>query len=185
MYAVLFASLALLVASLAGRRAVAAAMIVALFLITTPVYGVLMGLAYSGSGDGRASPAAPLTLSQLAGLVSPMTLVDGVGQWWFDAETRVTGPVRPAVRAGHARPRRRLRAAAAAAVSEGGSMSAEAVAATDDASATGRAVTTLRVVVSKWYGNVVAVNDITMTLGPGRHRPARARTAPARPRCCT
>jgi ABC-2 type transport system permease protein len=81
-YALLFGALSLLVASLAGRRAVAAAMIVALFLITTPVYGVLMGIAYSGDEDGQLTGAA-LTLSQLAGLVSPTTLAQGVGQWWF------------------------------------------------------------------------------------------------------
>ncbi len=72
--AVTFGSIALLVASLAGRRAVAAALIVAVFLITTPIYGVLMGLAFAGDAQ---------TLQQLAGLVSPMTLVDGVGRWWF------------------------------------------------------------------------------------------------------
>jgi ABC-2 type transport system permease protein len=92
-WAVVFASLALLVASLAGRRAVAAAMIVALFLITTPVYGVLMSLAYSGSPDGSLTAGAA-TLSQLAGLVSPMTLVDGIGQWWF-GEDNITGPYGP------------------------------------------------------------------------------------------
>ena len=27
--------------------------------------------------------------------------------------------------------------------------------------------------VSRWYGNVVAVNDVSMTLGTGRDRPAR------------
>ncbi len=79
--AVLFGGLALLVASLAGRRAVAAALTVALFLITTPVYGVLMGLAYrdGGTGDGA--------LGRLAGLVSPMTLVAGVARWWFGPGT--------------------------------------------------------------------------------------------------
>jgi ABC-2 type transport system permease protein len=89
-YAVLFAALALLVASLAGRRAVAAAMIVALFLITTPVYGVLMGIAYSGDEDGQLTGGA-LTLSQLAGLVSPTTLAQGVGQWWFAAPVGADG----------------------------------------------------------------------------------------------
>lgn len=88
-----FASLALLVASLAGRRAVAAAMIVALFLVTTPVYGVLMGLAYAGSPDGQLTGSAE-TMAQLAGLVSPMTLVDGVAQWLFDARDRL-GPYGP------------------------------------------------------------------------------------------
>ena len=28
--------------------------------------------------------------------------------------------------------------------------------------------------VSRWFGNVVAVNDVTMRLGARRHRPARA-----------
>lgn len=89
-YAVLFGSLALFVASLAGRRAVAAAMIVALFLLTTPVYGVLMGIAYSNNETGDLTGGA-LQLSQLAGLVSPMTLADGVGQWWF-AQDSLVGP---------------------------------------------------------------------------------------------
>ncbi len=92
-FALLFGALALLVASLAGRRAVAAAMIVALFLITTPVYGVLMGIAYSSDdfeGGGSLTGAA-LRLSQLAGLVSPMTLADGVAQWWF-ASDPIVGP---------------------------------------------------------------------------------------------
>jgi ABC-2 type transport system permease protein len=93
MYAVLFATLALLVASLAGRRAVAAAMIVALFIVTTPVLGVMMGLAYSGSVDGELT-GGRLQLSQLAPLVSPMTLVDGVSQWWFEAKP-IVGPYGP------------------------------------------------------------------------------------------
>ena len=92
-YAVVFGSLALLVASLAGRRAVAAAMIVGLFLITTPVYGVLMGLAYSNYQGGELTGSA-LRTSQLAGLVSPMMLVDGVSQWWFTAKNAV-GPYGP------------------------------------------------------------------------------------------
>jgi ABC-2 type transport system permease protein len=92
-YAIAFASLALLVASLAGRRAVAAAMVVALFLITTPVYGVLMGVAYSSSPAGELTGDA-LALSQLAGLVSPMTLVGGVVTWWFD-DAQPLGPYGP------------------------------------------------------------------------------------------
>jgi ABC-2 type transport system permease protein len=82
-YAVVFASLSLLIASLAGRRAVAAAMIVAVFVLTTPVYGVLRGLASSNTPPGEPLTGSAATMFQLAGLVSPMTLVDGVGQWWF------------------------------------------------------------------------------------------------------
>lgn len=84
-WALMFGSLALLVSSLAGRRAVAAAMTVALFLITTPVYGVLMALAYRGSEDG-ALVGARKTMAELAGLVSPMMTADGVAQWWFARE---------------------------------------------------------------------------------------------------
>ncbi len=82
-YALVFGSLALLVASLAGRRAVASAMIVAAFLVTTPVYGVLVGLAYADSPDGTLTGDAADTVA-LAGLVSPMTLVNGVSRWWFE-----------------------------------------------------------------------------------------------------
>jgi ABC-2 type transport system permease protein len=70
-YAVVYGSLALLVASLAGRRAVAAALIVGTFLITTPVYGVLYALAGEDAVAGH-----------LAGLVSPITLLDGLIRWW-------------------------------------------------------------------------------------------------------
>jgi ABC-2 type transport system permease protein len=72
MYAVVFGALSLLVASLAGRRAIAAAVIVAVFLVTTPVVGVL-------------SVAPRESLQQLAGLASPLTVVRGIGIWLFDA----------------------------------------------------------------------------------------------------
>ena len=64
----LFAAISLLIASLTGKRAFAAGGIVAVFLMTTPVVGVLSILPSSTAQD-------------LAGLASPMTLVSGVGQW--------------------------------------------------------------------------------------------------------
>ncbi|GAA0795943.1 ABC transporter permease [Spirilliplanes yamanashiensis] len=67
-WAVLFAAIALLVASLTGKRAFAAGGIVAVFLMTTPVVGVLAFLDTNNS-------------QELAGLASPMTLVSGVGSW--------------------------------------------------------------------------------------------------------
>jgi ABC-2 type transport system permease protein len=95
MYALVFASLALLVASLAGRRAVAAAMTIAVFLVTTPIYGVLIAIAYQGSHGEL--PTSPGPLFYLAGLVSPMTLVGGVATWLFDPNHQQTlgdyGPV--------------------------------------------------------------------------------------------
>lgn len=71
-HAVVFSALALLVASLVRRRAVAAGAIVGAFLLTTPVVGVLTLL-----------PSA--TASQLAGLASPVTVVGGVGDWLFES----------------------------------------------------------------------------------------------------
>ena len=66
--AFLFASLSLLIASLTGKRAFAAGGIVAVFLMTTPVVGVLNVL-----------PSE--TAHNLSGLVSPMSLASGVEMW--------------------------------------------------------------------------------------------------------
>lgn len=64
----IFAAIGLLIASLTSKRAFAAGGIVVLFLMTTPVFGVLQVL-----------PSE--TAHQLAGLVSPMMLISGVGAW--------------------------------------------------------------------------------------------------------
>ena len=69
-WAVVFASLSLLIASLTGKRAFAAGGIVALFLMSTPIFGVLQLL-----------PSR--TAQELAGLASPMMLIGGVGNWLF------------------------------------------------------------------------------------------------------
>jgi ABC-2 type transport system permease protein len=68
LWAALFTGIGLLIASLTGKRAFAAGGIVAVFLMTTPVFGVL-------------SVLPSQTAQQLAGLVSPMTLISGVGTW--------------------------------------------------------------------------------------------------------
>ncbi|MCO8277140.1 ABC transporter permease [Actinoplanes sp. TRM 88003] len=68
LWAVLFASISLLVASITGKRAFAAGGIVAVFLMTTPVVGVLSILPSS-------------TSQHLAGLASPMSLLAGVQGW--------------------------------------------------------------------------------------------------------
>jgi ABC-2 type transport system permease protein len=70
-WAVVFGAIAILVASLASRRTVAAAAIAAVFLVTAPVVGVLT--AVGGS-----------TMRQLAPVLNPVTLVDGVRQAVFD-----------------------------------------------------------------------------------------------------
>jgi ABC-2 type transport system permease protein len=90
-FALVYSALSLLVASLAGRRAVAATMIVAAFLITTPIFGVLVEI----SDEGTAAQS-------LAGLVSPLTLAMGVVEWLFgDGENIGSyGPVYAGVAAG-------------------------------------------------------------------------------------
>jgi len=74
-WALVFAGISLLIASLTGKRAFAAGGIVVLFLMTTPVFGVLQVL-----------PST--TAHQLAGLVSPMMLVSGVGGWLIGGPNR-------------------------------------------------------------------------------------------------
>ena len=69
-WAIVFAAISLLIASLTGKRAFAAGGIVAFFLMTTPIVGVLANL-----------PSR--TAQELAGLASPMTLISGVGSWLF------------------------------------------------------------------------------------------------------
>jgi ABC-2 type transport system permease protein len=93
---VLWASISLLVASLSGRRAVSAALIVAVFLITTPVYGVMQALAYQNTTvDGVPATEGALRLSQLAGLVSPTTMADGIAAWWYQASPTRVGEFGP------------------------------------------------------------------------------------------
>jgi ABC-2 type transport system permease protein len=65
-----FGAIALLVASLMRRRAFAAGAVVAVFLVTTPVVGVLQA-------------ADTESIRQLALLFSPVTLVIGVQEWLF------------------------------------------------------------------------------------------------------
>jgi ABC-2 type transport system permease protein len=68
LWAVVFASISLLVASLTGKRAFAAGGIVAVFLMTAPVVGVMNIL-----------PSQ--TARNLSGLASPMSLINGVEIW--------------------------------------------------------------------------------------------------------
>lgn len=83
MHALVIGSTALLIASLLGRRAVAAGAIVATFLVTTPVVGVL-------------SEVGGQTASELAGLFSPSTIVFGVRDWVFgSSEGAVIGDFGP------------------------------------------------------------------------------------------
>ncbi|HWS36726.1 MAG TPA: ABC transporter permease [Actinoplanes sp.] len=76
LWALMFAGIGLLVASFTGKQAFAAGGIVAVFLISTPIVGVLASL-----------PST--TANSLAGLASPMTLISGTGQWLSGGNTGI------------------------------------------------------------------------------------------------
>jgi ABC-2 type transport system permease protein len=71
LHAMVFSGIGLLIASMTGKRAFAAGGIVATFLVTTPVAGVLMDLPVG-------------VMAQLGGVASPLLLVGGVGVWLMD-----------------------------------------------------------------------------------------------------
>jgi ABC-2 type transport system permease protein len=73
--AVVFSTLAILVASLSGRRAVAAASIAAVYLVTAPVAVVL------GVLGGASATIAPI--------INPVSLVEGLEAWVYQANTGV------------------------------------------------------------------------------------------------
>ncbi|MER7001886.1 ABC transporter permease [Dactylosporangium sp. NPDC000555] len=78
--ALVLASLSLLIASLTGRRAFAAAFIVGVFLLTSPIVGILSVLGNE-------------TVKGLAFLTNPMTLLLGLEQWMFGVEANNRLPI--------------------------------------------------------------------------------------------
>jgi ABC-2 type transport system permease protein len=70
-HAAVLSALALPLAALSGRRVFATGMIIGVFLLTAPVSGALIAVS-DGAG------------SQLAGLINPANLVNGVDAWLFD-----------------------------------------------------------------------------------------------------
>ncbi|NUR32170.1 MAG: ABC transporter permease subunit [Catenulispora sp.] len=72
--AIVFGGLATLVGSLSGRRAVAAAIIAAYFLLTSAVAGVVMGI-----GAATDNPR----IQHAGGLLSPDFMIQGVRGWLF------------------------------------------------------------------------------------------------------
>lgn len=75
--ALLFASIGVLVGSLSGRRAVAAAIIAGFFLLSSAVASILLGLGYGIQNRD---------LSRASLLFSPQTLAQGVESWVFDKQ---------------------------------------------------------------------------------------------------
>ncbi|WP_144119219.1 ABC transporter permease [Catellatospora sichuanensis] len=82
-YTLVFSSLALLIASIASRRAFAAGAIVVVFMVTTPVVALMDELGKGG------------TASQIAALFSPLTLPEGVREWLYGTSSTDVGPFGP------------------------------------------------------------------------------------------
>ncbi len=80
--AVLFTAIAIPLAALTGRRVFATGMIIAVFLLTTPIAAVLGAI---GSDS----------VAQLAGLCNPVSLLAGVNQWLFNDGGLVIGRYGP------------------------------------------------------------------------------------------
>jgi ABC-2 type transport system permease protein len=78
--ALVLASISLLVASLTGRRAFAAAFVVGVFLVTSPIVGILSVLGND-------------TVKNLAFMANPMFLMLGLEQWIFGVENNNELPI--------------------------------------------------------------------------------------------
>lgn len=81
-HASVLAAIALPLASLSGRRVFATGMIIGVTLLTAPISGVLQAL-----GDD--------STRQLAGLIDPVSLLNGVDRWLFDGGIYDVGPYGP------------------------------------------------------------------------------------------
>ena len=170
MWSVVLAAISLFLASLTGRRAFATGAVAIFFLLTFTLAEILLQVegrdqgaqpvAVKGSGPRRLGPAAavvyvPSLAEKVSGLFSPFTLFDGVRMWLggTDLADGVSNPggfgavyalvlviITGAVPVRPGRP-----------LPEGAPV-----------------MTVIQIKnVSRWYGNVVAVNDITMDIGPG------------------
>lgn len=87
--AVVFGAISTLFASFTGRRMIASAIVVAVFLGTQPIHGVLFGIGRMNEGEPT---GAYLQLAQLSGLASPMSVVQGLGIAWFGNPYDIEGP---------------------------------------------------------------------------------------------
>jgi ABC-2 type transport system permease protein len=83
-YAAIFGGLSILIASLSGRRGVASALIAAMFLVTFAIVGIVVGLTAAHAASTGQDPAAAANAAvQWAGVISPVSLADGLANWWF------------------------------------------------------------------------------------------------------
>jgi ABC-2 type transport system permease protein len=78
-WAVVLSALGLLLASFSARRAFATGAIAVFFFLTWTLAGLLTHIGQQNFGSGKLGQ--PSALSQLAGLISPFTDLDGLRQW--------------------------------------------------------------------------------------------------------
>ena len=96
LFAVVLASIGLVIAAFTPRRGLGVAAVIAVLIVLAGVEGTVQGIAENQGGghtvvDGVTQD--PSTVAGYAGLISPFTLVDGVQTWLLGAKTSIeTGP---------------------------------------------------------------------------------------------
>jgi ABC-2 type transport system permease protein len=83
LYALIFSTIAMLVSSVASRRAFAAGAIVVVFMVSAPVVGLLIALGQGGK------------LAQIAPMFSPFLLPEGVRTWLYHVDSFDIGDFGP------------------------------------------------------------------------------------------
>jgi ABC-2 type transport system permease protein len=92
-FAVVLASISLVIAAFTPRRGLGVAAVVAVLLVLAGVAGTIRGIAESQGGNREIVNGVvvqdPSTAAGYAGLISPFTLVDGVQTWAFRAKSSI------------------------------------------------------------------------------------------------
>jgi ABC-2 type transport system permease protein len=92
-FAVVLASISLVIAAFTPRRGLGVAAVVAVLLVLAGVGGTIRGIAESqGSHDVVNGVVQDPSVAGYAGLISPFTLVDGVQTWAFRAKSSIDMP---------------------------------------------------------------------------------------------
>jgi ABC-2 type transport system permease protein len=93
-FAVVLASMSLVIAAFTPRRGLGVAAVVAVLLVLAAVGGTIRGIAESQSSHDVVNGVVqdPSSVAGYAGLISPFTLVDGVQTWAFRAKSSIDMP---------------------------------------------------------------------------------------------
>ena len=90
-FAVVLASISLVIAAFTPRRGLGVAAVVAVLLVLAGVAGTIRGIAESQGNNDVVNGVVqhPSAVAGYAGLISPFTLVDGVQTWAFRAKSSI------------------------------------------------------------------------------------------------